>query len=189
MKRTLTDEQVEMFRHSEVEQIAREERWAREAEGLDDEDDKHDLHVEDDTGNQAQERALSPLLDASDMDKEVVGLATAKPSAKRKRSPTVPATSPPKAQALPVPSFDSTKRTSSSSSPAPGESKASKAARPALRERKEEVPYEQRRKRKWEEHIANVDPVKGTWLYESKTENRLRRELDDVKAESVELDY
>ena len=57
------------------------------------------------------------------------------------------------------------------------------------KQRKEEIPYEQRNKRKWEEHIASVEPVKGTWMYESKTENRMLREMDDVKAESVEMDY
>lgn len=185
VKRTLTDEQIEMFRHSELEQIARAERLWREEQGLDEEDD----------ATYAQLGAVSPRSDASS-NEDLVGLAKAAPVMKQK---TVPVLSPAPAPAavesrsatptLPVPTFASTKRSNSSSSKQSGVSNTNKAGRRMKKQRKEEVPYEQRNKRKWEEHIATVEPVKGTWMYESKTKHRLLREMDDVKAESIEMDY
>lgn len=179
MRRTLTDEQIEMFRHSELEQIAREERLAREEQGLESDND----------GGQAGQRTKSPLSDVSSLEEDLVGLATFAPPTKQANASPSPAASRSGTPALPVAAFTSTKRSASTStkrSETPGDSKP---ARPKKKFRKEEVPYEQRNKRKWEEHIATVDPVKGTWMYESKTENRLLREMDDVKAEEVELDY
>lgn len=52
------------------------------------------------------------------------------------------------------------------------------------RKRKEETPYDQRHKRKWEQYIDGEDPVHG-----SMTHRRLVRELDEQKAESIEMDY
>lgn len=170
VKRTLTDEQIEMFRHSEMEQMARAERLAREAQ---------------DEATEDQAPAWSPHSDASSLEEELVGLASKTPSEKKPPAATrKPA--PRKNQVLPIPHFSSTKRTSPNTIDGVG---VSKPQRKMKRDREEEVPYEQRNKRKWEEHIASVDPVKGSWMYESKTENRLRREQDNIKDESVELDY
>jgi hypothetical protein len=48
----------------------------------------------------------------------------------------------------------------------------------------EDVPYEDRKKRKWEGFIAGKDAVQG-----SLTHRRMARELDDQKVEAVEMDY
>lgn len=180
MKRTLTDEQIEMFKHSELEQVARAERLAREELGL--EDDGHESRAQ-------RQPAMSPLSDASSMDDDLVGLVSSTPLERANVPSPSPAISRSETPTLPVPGFGSSKRSLSTSTKRSGASSSSKPAHPKKKHRKEEVPYEQRNKRKWEEHIASVNPVKGTWMYESKTENRLLREMDDVKDESVELDY
>lgn len=164
VKRTLTDEQIEMFRHSELEQVARAERLAREELGLDD------------------EAAPSPRSDASSLDEDLVGLSRPHKHPKHPHS-LLTAASRSKTRTLPVDAFSSSKRSTSTASA------DNRSGRQMKKQRKEDIPYDQRNKRKWEEHIATVDPVKGTWMYESKTENRLRREADNIKAESVELDY
>ena len=180
VKRTLTDEQIEMLRHSEMEQIARMERLAQEEE---------EWQRGDGAGG-AEQAVRSPLSDASSMDEDLVGLATAMPVQRRSTPSRSSATRQSATSSLPPSAFSSTKHSNSASTPGAASSTSSNTtARPKKKQRKEEVPYEQRNKRKWEEHIATVDPIKRTWMYESKTENRLRREMDDVKAESVELDY
>ncbi|KAK5172157.1 uncharacterized protein LTR77_003795 [Saxophila tyrrhenica] len=122
VKRTLTDEQIKMFRHSEVQQFEREKRRKEEAKEA----------GEVDSGAQALKVHSRP----------------------EERIPS------------------STSR--SNSKPSVG----------ATRKRKEEVPYAERHKRKWEAYVEKEDPVEG-----SMTQNRLRRELDNQKAEAVELDY
>lgn len=54
-----------------------------------------------------------------------------------------------------------------------------------LRRRHEHVPYAQRNKRRWEKYIEDEeDPAQG-WI----TRNRKIRELDEIKAESLDLEY
>lgn len=184
-----------MFRHSEMEEIARAERLAREE--MEQEREQKGVRAKEEqemerefAGGRGKEKAMSPLSDASSMDEDLIGLATnTAPTKHAHTNSPSPAT-----PTLPVPSFTSTKRSHSTSTKHSGTSTStttSKPAHPKKKHRKEEVPYEQRNKRKWEEHIATVDPVKGTWMYESKTANRLRRELDDVRDEGggVEMDY
>ncbi|QIW96387.1 hypothetical protein AMS68_001905 [Peltaster fructicola] len=49
---------------------------------------------------------------------------------------------------------------------------------------REEVPYDQRKKRKWEGYIEHKDPVQG-----SMTHRRLARELDAQESGSIDMDY
>lgn len=173
-KRTLTDAQIEMFRHSEWEMILREQR--RKRKERDDEDE-----MEEGTTRGAKKRTWSFSSDASSLDDDLVGLSKATHfSPPLSRSPS-PAPTP----SHQFPAFDSTKRVKATMT-APSTKKSS---RPKKKQRKEEIAYADRNKRKWEEHVVTVEPVRGTWMYESKTENRVRREMDDVKAESVEMDY
>lgn len=52
------------------------------------------------------------------------------------------------------------------------------------RRSQQEVPYDQRHKRKWEAYVDEVDPAEG-----SLTHRRLARELDSQTVESVDMDY
>lgn len=176
VKRTLTDAQVEMFRHSEWEMMLREQR--RKRNETEDEDEAN----EEGMTRGAKKRTLSFSSDASSLDDDLIGLSkTTQLNAPLSRSPS-PA---PTTQTHHVPSFDSTKSVKATMT-APSTKKPSQRKK---KQRKEEIAYEDRNKRKWEEHVVTVEPVRGTWMYESKTENRVLREMDDVKAESVELDY
>lgn len=49
---------------------------------------------------------------------------------------------------------------------------------------RQEVPYGERHKRKWETYIHEQDPIEG-----SMTHRRLARELDDKQEEPIEMDY
>ena len=70
VKRTITDEQIEMFRHSEMEMIAREERMRAD-------DERQDGTARDDRSH----RVASPVSDASSVEGDLVGLAKATTSA------------------------------------------------------------------------------------------------------------
>ncbi|GAB7364401.1 hypothetical protein MBLNU230_g4944t1 [Neophaeotheca triangularis] len=54
-----------------------------------------------------------------------------------------------------------------------------------LRRRTEQIPYAQRNKRKWEKYIDEEEDPEQGWV----THNRRIREMDEIKVESVELDY
>ncbi|KAK5135371.1 hypothetical protein LTR08_005313 [Meristemomyces frigidus] len=158
-KRTLTDAQIAIFRHSEIEELLREERLQR------DEDDYQNRDPN-------EEGAHSPMSDASSIEGDLLGLARPPP---KKRAPP-----PPKELSLPPP--PPSRRPSQSSR---SESSRSTArSRGASRKRKQEVPYDQRHKRKWETFVQEQHPEEG-----SLTHRRIVRELDDLTAESVEMDY
>lgn len=154
VKRTLTDEQLAMFRHSEIEQLVREGRMQREeAEEQQPQIEATVLEAEH------ERRAGSPGSDASSIEIDLVGLAQ------------------PASLAPPAPS---PQRQPSQSS----RSDASDLTAGAKRQRKEQVPYYDRHKRKWEQYVEEEDPVEG-----SLTQRRLVRELDEIKDGTVELDY
>ncbi|RMX74841.1 hypothetical protein D0869_12198 [Hortaea werneckii] len=52
------------------------------------------------------------------------------------------------------------------------------------RQRKKEVPYNQRHKRRWEDFIEDNDPIEGSMTF-----RRNARELDDRQEEPVVMDY
>jgi len=168
VKRTLTDEQIEMFRHTEIEQLMRKRRLeADEKAGEDDEDDDYykppepeDFGLSNAYGSEPQ----SPVSDASSLEAELLSSAATK-------RPT---------QSRPQP--QPKKKQSQSSRGASAQPKG--AVSPRSRKRKYEVPYDQRNKRKWENYIDNTDPVHG-----SITRRRLVRELDGQQHQSVAIDY
>ncbi|KAK6398289.1 hypothetical protein LTR65_003369 [Meristemomyces frigidus] len=149
-KRTLTDEQIAMFRHSEIQELLRERRLEREEE----EYQNRDPEVE--------QGARSPMSDTSSIEGDLVGLARP----------------PPKQPPRPPPKRQPSQSSRSESSRSTGQSRG------ASKKRKQEVPYDQRHKRKWENYIDENDPVEG-----SLTHRRIVRQLDDQQTESLDMDY
>ncbi|KAK0259901.1 hypothetical protein LTR91_000513 [Friedmanniomyces endolithicus] len=163
-KRTLTDEQVAMFRHSEIEHLLRERRLVR---------DEEEYQNREPEGG-VEEAPRSPISDISSLEGDLVGLAAPAPpkpayngsakhrTAKKQRS---------KAQPQRQPSQSSRSDTSWSTDP-------------ARRARREEVPYGQRHKRKWENFVDEIDSVEG-----SLTHRRIVRQLDEDTETALEIDY
>ena len=145
VKRTLTDEQIEMFRHSETEQLVREGKMERQHQPTD--------QLNDD------ELMGSPVSDASSVEDDLLGLSR---------------------PANLTPHAGHTTRQPLQSS----RSDATLSTNVLPKQRKQEVPYDQRNKRKWEDYIEENDPVEG-----SLTHRRMARELDELREESVDLDY
>lgn len=134
-KRTLTDEQIEIFRHSEIQELLRERRRQREEQELDEREPEQD---------RVAETRQPPLAsDASSLEAEHVGLAT--PAVKQTLHPS------PKRQ----PSQSS--RSESSRSTSRRAAKKTKRAK--------DVPYDERHKRKWEDFIEDNDPVQGSLTF------------------------
>ena len=152
VKRTLTDEQIEMFRHSEIQQLMREEKLEQPIE-----DDVEANSPEHDEKIAA--RARSPLSEASSIEEELLHLARPEPS---RRNPTTTGRKP---------------------SPSSGSDISLSAGRTQNRPA-QEIAYDERNKRKWEDYIEDNDPTEG-----SLTHRRIARQLDDHRNESVDLDY
>ncbi|KAK5124304.1 hypothetical protein LTR85_002007 [Meristemomyces frigidus] len=131
-KRTLTDDQIAMFRHSEIQELLRERRLEREEEEY--------QNREPEAADSAGQGARSPMSDASSIEGDLVGLARPRP-----KQPYRP---PPKRQ----PSQSSRSESSRST----GQSRTS------VRKRRTEVPYDERHKRKWEDYIDENDPIEGS---------------------------
>ncbi|KAK0367193.1 hypothetical protein LTR59_006831 [Friedmanniomyces endolithicus] len=139
-RRTLTDEQIAMFRHSEIEHLLRERRLVREEEEY----------------QNREWRAVS-----------------------RKRRARPYRTSKRRAAQKQRPKAESQRQLSQSS-----RSDTSRSTDPARRPRREEVPYGQRHKRKWENFVDEIDPVEG-----SLTHRRIVRQLDEDTEAALEIDY
>ena len=166
VKRTLTDEQIEMFRHSELEQLKRERRLKAENEEIEEEDDDDDEYEPPEvvTADMPTPPPVSPISDGSSLEDELyTNPATADPG-------------PPQAKLKPKKRRSQSSRSGSVYSKTP--------LSPRSRQRKTEVPYDQRKKRKWEAYIDATDPVHG-----SMTHNRMLRELDQQAGDSVAMDY
>lgn len=155
VKRTLTDEQVEMFRHSEMEALAREER-IRKANDDERADALNDIVTE---VNQEGRRGSLASNDSS-VEDDLLDLAQA------------PSPSPP---------LSIIERQRSQSSRSRSETSSSQRGK---ERRKQEIPYKDRHKRKWEGYIEDTDPVEG-----SRTHRRIVREMDEQQEASVDLDY
>ncbi|KAK0864484.1 hypothetical protein LTR87_015794 [Friedmanniomyces endolithicus] len=163
-RRTLTDEQIAMFRHSEIEHLLRERRPVREEEE----------YQNRDPGGGVEEAPRSPKSDISSLEGDLVGLAGPVParsahngSAKHRATQKQRS----KAQSQRQPSQSSRSDTSRSTDP-------------TRRLRREEVPYGQRHKRKWENFVDEIDPVEG-----SLTHRRIVRQLDEDAGTALEIDY
>ncbi|KAI6811852.1 hypothetical protein KC332_g4620 [Hortaea werneckii] len=153
-KRTLTDEQIEMFRHSEIEQLLRERRL------LEDEEDYQNRASRGIQGD--VERSPSSASGRSSLEGDLCDLA--KPAA---RSVTRPS-----------PTRKPSQSSRSESSKSTGNQGTWK------RQRKTEVPYDQRHKRRWEDFIEDNDPIEGSMTF-----RRNVRELDDRQEEPIIMDY
>lgn len=161
-KRTLTDEQIAMFRHTELEGLLRQQRL--KAEDEDDDDDSYEP-PEPDMSIMRTPSPRSPVSDASSLEAELFDNTRAREPkpyksrarAKKKKKPRI-----------------------IQSGNAPSMAPLS----PRSRRRQTEVPYDKRYKRKWEAYIDNEDPVHG-----SMTHRRLVRELDGQQSDSVAIDY
>ena len=137
-----------MFRHSELETIAREEKMRA------DDEQQGDIAT-----NSRPDKATSPVSDASSVEGDLIGLA--------------------KATVTAAPASASTQRKQHSR---PNGRRYS--TDPYARSRAQDIPYDQRHKRKWEAFIDENDPIEG-----SLTHRRIVRELDEQHAKSVNLDY
>ncbi|EMC95169.1 hypothetical protein BAUCODRAFT_123637 [Baudoinia panamericana UAMH 10762] len=152
-KRTLTDAQIAMFRHSELQQMLREREIRR------DEDSQQDGGGSDDGG--------SPTSEVSSIEGDLLGL-TCRPLAPKTNLSTKP------------PEQRSVKKQLSHSSRSE-ESRSNSRSQTRLRQ---EVPYDERHKRNWENFIDAHDPIHG-----SMTHRRLVRELDEQHEKLVDMDY
>lgn len=167
VKRTLTDEQIQMFRHSEIQQLLRLRRLQADAEAeAEDEDEDDDMYEppEPDAFNGFVPRSRSPMSDASSLEAELLDAATPRQPEQQ--------TSRPKPKKL-------RSRNSRSESVQSGIVRS-----PRSRQRKVEVPYDKRNKRKWESYIDREDPVHG-----SMTHRRMVRELDGQQGQTAAMDY
>lgn len=163
VKRTLTDEQIQMFRHSELQQLLRIHRLQADEEAEDEDDDSYEP-PEPEAISEYASRSRSSVSDVSSLEPELFETVTTKQPEQHKSRPK------------------SKKRRSRSSR---SESVHSGPLRsPRSRPRKIEVPYDQRNKRKWESYIDGEDPVHG-----SMTHRRMVRELDGQQGESTTMDY
>ena len=116
-------------------------------------------------GGHSIERAASPASDVSSLEDDLLHYA----AVQHKRRPS----------SLAPPANQGRKPSQSGRSETTSNSSASRRIK-----RTEEVPYDQRHKRKWEGYIQGEDPIEG-----SVTHRRLAREMDDQQTETVELDY
>lgn len=163
VKRTLTDEQIEMFRHTELEELNRNYRLeaeAREDEEEMDEDDDYEPTLPTVSPAPAS-IPRSPISEASSLEDELSMKANATKSKRPQPKKTY---------------------RQASRSQTPNSHQRLRSPRP--HQRKKEIPYDQRNKRKWENYIDGKDPVHG-----SMTHRRLVRELDEQRTESVAIDY
>ncbi|KJX94252.1 hypothetical protein TI39_contig4205g00002 [Zymoseptoria brevis] len=206
VKRTLTDEEIAVFRRTEEWQLERaEEIKRREAEGerrvvdgvagaaesecmIDDPivqaDEDFRVLPEEDLRVQADEdvRAKSPASDVSSLEEDLMeyaGITKTDPNPGTESRPSKSSYPRPASRA----SYDS--RSGTSNSILGFNQNTSRNKRKKKKPHGQtEVPYDQRHKRKWETFIQDQDPIEG-----SLTHRRLARELDDQKERRVEMDY
>jgi hypothetical protein len=165
VKRTITDEQIAMFRHTEIEKIMRKRRMQAEEEVEDDDDDDFYEPPGPDAFDTHTPEPGSPVSDASSLELELFSsVATSQP---RQHKPQL-----------------KPKKQCSQSSSRSEKIQRKRARSPRSRQRKTEVPYDQRNKRKWESYIENEDPLHG-----SITHRRMVRELDGQKTDAVTMEY
>ncbi|KAK4565593.1 hypothetical protein LTR86_004210 [Recurvomyces mirabilis] len=176
-RRTLTDEQIALFRHSEIEQLLRERRLRREEE----DDQARDTDTVERGDGEGMHENLSTHSDSdSSLEEDLLGLAQPpKPAPPRPTPPTSNAKQKTKHRTSAAAEKRAKRRQSQIN---PSDDSASTGS--MQRHRAQEVPYDQRNKRRWEDYIEDTDPVHG-----SITHRRMVRELDQDSAEAVEVDY
>ncbi|KAK4938098.1 hypothetical protein LTR10_021419 [Elasticomyces elasticus] len=162
-KRTLTDGQIAMFRNSEIQKLLRERRLRREEEDYQNRDVDEDVR-----------EARSPVSNGSSLEADLVGLARPAAQKKTRNHKQKQRVARKKQEKL----ANSRQPSQSSRSDTPHSTSSSRHSR------RQEVPYDQRNKRKWENFIDANDPVEG-----SLTHRRIVRQLDEAKDTEVDVDY
>ena len=201
-KRTLTDAQIAIFRHNEIEVLLRERRLDR---------DEKDYQTR--PFDEAKE--ASPASDDSSIEGDLVGLGNPtsrsanRPSSKRLRpvddseassiegdlaslaqEPTDDMQQQPRDQEeslgsrQPLQQDRQPSQSSRSSASQLSGSQPPRGPKKKKKKRSNGVPYDQRHKRKWEKFITGEDEVEG-----SITHRRAVRELDNQQTERVVVDY
>lgn len=160
-RRTITDDQIAMFRHSEIEQLLRERRLQRA---------NNDERLKEDEVGPQHLPLGSPRSDVSSIEGDLLGLTRVTSANSQPAKASVNA----KAHR---------KRRSKCAS-SRGHSESSRSSGSLPRQRRHEVPYEKRHKRKWEDFVDQKDPVHG-----SMTHRRLVRQLDEQDDTGPAIDY
>jgi hypothetical protein len=178
VKRTLTDEEIAVFRRTEEWHLERAEQKKQQDEEELTQAANAEVYVEEGELNEEPpipddppQRVASPVSSVSSLEPDLMEYAGL-----TKRTETQATKS-----SYPRPPSREHSRSATPTSNA-GSSKVSRKAK--KRRREHQVPYDQRHKRKWEGFIEGEDPVEG-----SLTHRRLARELDDQKERRVEMDY
>nr|POF07826.1 hypothetical protein CFP56_66118 [Quercus suber] len=149
---SITDDQIAMFRHSEVQELLRDCRLQREEQ-------EYQMRIPAlESQARDEKQPGSPVSHDSSLEDELV-------DASRMHSLRPPVS---KRQLSPSSRSDTSRSTGAS----------------IKRQRKQEVPYEQRKKRNWEQYIQGEDERHG-----SITQRRLAREMDEQHTEDVMMDY
>jgi len=194
VKRTLTDEQIAIFRHRELTEFIRQHEAEQAAIHIEETDAKFvsgiaavsaqsngQEDLPDDTSPVQADSVVSklrmtgkppgdvldPFLDTTQLQQDV---SLSQPALTNEVV---------KPRSAPDRTGKQNPQSSRGSSAVPSTKASGKR-----RQRQKETPYDQRHKRKWEQYIDGEDPVHG-----SMTHRRLIRELDEQKAESIEMDY
>ena len=171
----MTDEQIALFRHSEIQQLLRARRLQREEEEY---QTRNEDEIElDDEGYADYDRPAT----ASDSSLEdgLLGLAQPAPPRSTPKNVPEPAKSKPKHRKSSAAKKRAKRKQSQS-----GRSDESGSTGSMQRPRAEGIPYDQRNKRRWEAYIEDTHPLHG-----SMTHRRMVRELDQDSTEVVEVDY
>ncbi|CZT19133.1 uncharacterized protein RCC_04979 [Ramularia collo-cygni] len=174
VKRTLTDEQIEVFRMSELWNLEREQRRLAEELG--------EGPAESPPGTRGTPYdAPSPVSEVSSLEDELISDAV------RDKMQHLQPRPPPQIQPQPTPTQHTQPKAFRNPQRDPSQSSRIDTAtsnNSSKRRRSNEIPYDDRRKRNWESYIEENDPVQG-----SLTHRRMARELDELKNETFELDY
>ncbi|KAH9840515.1 Protein of unknown function (DUF3807) [Teratosphaeria destructans] len=206
VKRTLTDEQIAMFRHSEIQDLLRERRLLREELAYESADGQSHEKVGDAEDAMPQvEREASPFSDtsteASSIEGDLIAATNPDHDYEKLQRPDR-SLRPHRSDSISSHTTSNATSNNAGGSNGPGEklsrstrSRRLKARRKRRREAKkderwqaqlerERIPYEQRHKRKWEKYVQEEDS-NGHSL----TERRIVRQLDGAKQGELELDY
>jgi len=195
VERTLTDKQIAVFRHRELTEIIQRHQ-AEQAEQHQQHQPHHEVNadttedtlnssVHEDTMESSQLPAEPPFPDTPQPQPHPVSTGSA--TDQETLTSTLA-----HADAVLPPVNEVTGRQPllPDITQQPSQSRRDSSATPSTngptkrRKRKQETPYDQRHKRKWEQYIDGNDPRHG-----SMTHRRLVRELDEQKVESIEMDY
>ncbi|KXL46499.1 MAG: hypothetical protein FE78DRAFT_79037 [Acidomyces sp. 'richmondensis'] len=162
-KRTLTDKQVGMFRHSEIQSLLRQRRLQIEGREKEQRACNH-------YGTEELEACDNTIRSSASQGSSIEGELVSDSDLARSRASL---SKPPVGQRKPQSGHCETASSSNC-----------RSSTTQRKRRHGEVPYDRRHKRQWEQYIEDNDPIEG-----SMTHRRIVRELDDQTAEEVDMDY